>query len=383
METPVDEERWERETRGLRVALVHDWLTGMRGGEQVLEALCRLFPAAPLFTFIHHRGSVSPAIEQRRVHTSIVQRLPLAARHYRHALPLYPFAVELFDLDEFDLVVSSSHCAAKSVVVPGRARHLSYCHSPVRYAWDQFDAYFGPERTGWASPGFRVALAALARWDRRTSGRPDRYVANSQHVARRIDRYYNQRADVVYPPVDTDFFHPDGSPPEAFFLVVSALVPYKRLNVAIEACRRVGVALRIAGDGPDLGRLRAVAGGQVEFLGPVSREDLRGLYRRARAVLMPGEEDFGIVPVEAQACGRPVVALGRGGACETVEDGVTGVLTEPGVEAFAAGLERVSSLTFDAAALRACAQRFAAPRFVAGMRASILALVSGSPDRLS
>src|SRR6187399_693639 len=231
---------------GRRVVLVHDWLTGMRGGEKVLESICRLFPHADLCTLVHVKGSVSPLIEARRIRTSMVQRLPNPARRYRSYLPLFPAAIEWFDLDDADLVISTSHCAAKSVVVTGRARHLCYCHSPMRYAWDQFDAYFGPERLGRASGLARAALRPLARWDAATSGRPDRYVANSQYVARRIRRYYNRAAVVVAPPVDTVFFTPSAGGPEPYLLVVSALVPYKRLDIAIHAARTAGLPLKIA-----------------------------------------------------------------------------------------------------------------------------------------
>ena len=188
----------------MRVALVHDWLTGMRGGEKALEVLCERYPTADLFTLVHVPGAVSPAIERLRPRTSFVQRLPFSGRLYRHYLPLFPVAIETFDLDGYDLVVSLSHCAAKSVVVPGGARHLCYCFTPMRYAWDQFDAYFGRERIGRLPSGaLRLAMAWLARWDRATAGRASRYLAISQHVARRIGRYYNRRAAVVYPPVAT------------------------------------------------------------------------------------------------------------------------------------------------------------------------------------
>src|SRR5581483_8771278 len=198
------------------------------------------------------RGSVSPAIERLRPRTSFIQKLPLVAKYYRHSLPLFPAAIEHFDLDEFDVVVSLSHCCVKSVVRPGRARHLCYCLTPVRYAWDQFDAYFGPERIGAVgSRVMRPIMRGLARWDRGTAGRVDRYVAISHYVAGRIARYYNREATVVYPPVDTDFFTPGQAPPERFALVVSALVPYKRIDLAIEACRLANVPLVIVGDGPE------------------------------------------------------------------------------------------------------------------------------------
>ncbi len=361
------------------VALIHDWLTGMRGGEKVLEALCELQPEADIFTLVHRPGTVSATIERHRIHTSLVQRLPLAATQYRRYLPLFPFAVEQFDLDRYDLVVSSSHCAAKAVIPTGRARHICYCHSPMRYAWDQFDAYFGPQRVGpLASRWFyRPVMARLARWDAATATRVDRFVANSRHVAGRIARYYNRQASVVYPPVDTVFYHPAAVPPESHFLIVSALVPYKRIDLAIEACRRVGAGLRIVGDGPDREQLERQAGGVAEFLGSVSNEAIRDEYRRARAVILPGEEDFGIVPVEAQACGRPVVALGCGGALDTVIDGETGVLfPEATPQSLAAALERVTVMPFDDATIRAHAERFSRERHLEQMRALIAETVA-------
>jgi glycosyltransferase involved in cell wall biosynthesis len=355
----------------MRSALIHDWLTGMRGGERVLEALCRLYPDADIFTLYHRPGSVSDVIERHHIRTSFVQRLPLASRHYRQYLPLFPFAIEQFDLDGYDLVISSSHCAAKAVVTPGRARHLCYCHSPMRYAWDQFDAYFGPARKGrlasrWV---YRPLLARLARWDAATAARVHRFTANSAHVAGRIRRYYNRVATVVYPPVDTIFFHPAGDSPGSHFLIVSALVPYKRIELAIAACERAGAALRIVGDGPDRGRLEARAGANVTFLGHLSDAAVRDEYRQALAVLLPGEEDFGIVPVEAQACGRPVVALGRGGAIETVIDGENGVLfAAPEVDALVAALDRVARTQFDQTLIVRSAERFSRERHLQRMR---------------
>jgi glycosyltransferase involved in cell wall biosynthesis len=346
-----------------RVALVHDWLTGMRGGEKVLEVLCRMYPSADLLTLVHVPGSVSPAIERLHPRTSFLQRLPAIGRVYRYCLPLFPLAIEQFDLDQYDLVISTSHCAAKAVVKTGRARHLCYCFTPMRYAWDQFEAYFGAGRVGpAASRLLRPVLGALARWDAETADRVDRYVAISQHVASRIGRYYNRVSTVIYPPVDTGFYHPDATVPEGFLLIVSALVPYKRIDLAIEASRMAGVPLRIVGNGPERERLMQRAStpqANVEFLGTLSDEDIRDLYRKAAAVMLPGEEDFGIAPVEAQACGRPVIALGRGGALETVIDGVTGVLVdEASPEAFAAGIARAMQTRFDPLAIRRHAAQF-------------------------
>ncbi len=352
-----------------RVALVHDWLTGMRGGEKVLEAIAELYPDATIHTLLHVRGSVSAALERHAERRSFVQWLPSAARHYRQYLALFPTAIEQFDFDPYDLVISSSHCAAKSVVVPGRARHICYCHSPMRYAWDQFDSYFGPDQVGpVASKLLRPVLARLARWDSATAGRVDRYVANSHYVAGRIRRYYNCGSTVVYPPVDTAFYRPDPArTPEQYFLVVSALVPYKRLDVAIRACGAAGATLKIVGKGPEEPRLRRLAesaGADVEFAGWLADEQIRTLYQGSRAVLMPGVEDFGMVPVEAQACGRPIVALAEGGAVESVIDGVTGMLVQDrSVEAFAAALREVSARAFDSAVIRRHAESFSKERF--------------------
>ena len=361
----------------MRVALVHDWLTGMRGGEKVLDAICELFPGAPLYTLVHLPGSVSRRIERRPIFTSFAQRLPRPGRFYRHYLPLYPVAVELFDLDAYDLVISSSHCAVKSVVTPGRAVHVCYCHSPMRYAWDQFEAYFGAAQVGrGASAVLRPVMRRLARWDAATAGRADRFLANSQYVAGRIRRYYNRGSSIVYPPVDTDFYTPDGQRSSPGFLIVSALVPYKRLDVAVDACRRVGAPLKIVGTGPELRRLTGLAGPDVEFLGWQPDDRIRQLYREAEATLLPGVEDFGIVPVEAQACGCPVVALDAGGARETVRDGVTGVLVkDASAEAFAEGLSTARTTAFDRGAIRANALRFSRQAFMTRFKSEIVAAV--------
>jgi glycosyltransferase involved in cell wall biosynthesis len=360
--------------RCLRVALIHDWLTGMRGGEKALEVFCEMFPRADLFTLVHLPGTTSPIIERRTVTPSPIQWLPMAGTLYRQYLPLFPIAVEQFDLDGYDLVISTSHCAAKSVVVTGRARHLCYCLTPMRYAWDQFDAYFGPERVGkLGNRLLRPVLAGLARWDRATEGRVHRYLAISQYVARRIALYYNRQSTLVYPPVDTDFYTAHQDEPAApaastvptRFLVVSALVPYKRVDLAMMAARQAGVSLTVVGNGPERSNLERLAGDGIELAGWRTDQEIRELYRTSVATILPGEEDFGIVPVEAQACGRPVVALGRGGALDTVMDGETGVLfDEPTVDALAAALTRTAAIPWDAARIRRHAERFSRARFV-------------------
>jgi glycosyltransferase involved in cell wall biosynthesis len=362
---------------GLKIALVHDWLTGMRGGEKVFEALCERYPTAEIFTLLHVRGSVSPRIERLPIHTSPLQHLPGIRRYYRGCLPLFPRLIERFDLQGFDLVVSSSHCVAKSVIVGSAAVHLCYCHTPMRYAWDQFDAYFGPARLGTVpSAVMRRIMDRLARWDRETASRVHRYVTNSRYVAQRIRRYYNREASVVYPPVDTDFFQPAESlPDDSHCLVVSALVPYKRIEVAIEACHLARVPLRIVGQGPErpaLERAAARFGGDVAFLGRLPDDGVRDEYRRASLVLMTGEEDFGIVPLEAQACGRPVVALARGGALESIVPDETGLLVDDDKpQPFADAIRRSLSTSFDRRAIRRHAERFSRQRFIDEMTAVV------------
>jgi glycosyltransferase involved in cell wall biosynthesis len=358
----------------------------MRGGEKVLEAIAELYPGAPVHTLLHVRGSVSAAIEGHPQKRSFVQWLPSAARHYRQYLPLFPTAIEQFDFDAYDLVISTSHCAAKSVVVPGRAVHVCYCHSPMRYAWDQFESYFGADQVGAGrSRVLRPVLARLARWDRDTAGRVSRYVANSHYVAGRIRRYYNRGSTVVFPPVDTTYYRPEpGVRPEPFLLAVSALVPYKRLDTAIRAAAAARMPLTIVGRGPEESRLRAVAASSradVTFTGWLEDTQIRDLYRRATAVVMPGVEDFGMVPVEAQACGRPVVALGEGGALDSVVDGVTGLLVrEPSVDAFADAFARAATHAFDPAAIRRHAETFGKDRFQQELQAVVAGELAARED---
>jgi glycosyltransferase involved in cell wall biosynthesis len=302
--------------RAPRVALVHDWLTGMRGGERCLEVFCELFPDAPLYTLLHVPGSVSPVIERRRIVTSFVQRLPRAASHYRRYLPLFPAAIRGFDLTGYDVVISLSHCAAKAVRRPRGALHVSYCFSPMRYIWDLYDDYFG-HRAGVAVRTLMPPVAAALRaWDRRTES-VDAFVAISQHIATRILRVYGRTADVIYPPVDTVRFRPVARPDD-FYLVVGALVPYKRIDLAVAAANRLRRRLLVVGTGPEAERLRAAAGPTVEFLGWRPDDAVADLYARCRAVLFPAVEDYGIVPLEAAAAGRPTIALAAGGALETM-----------------------------------------------------------------
>ena len=351
-----------------RVAIVHDWLTGMRGGERCLEVVCELFPDAPLYTLLHVPGSVSPTIEKRRVVTSFVQRLPGAAERYRNYLPLFPAAVRGLVLGDVDVVVSLSHCAAKAVRVPRGALHLCYCFTPMRYVWDLEGDY--TDGAGWLT---RLALppvaAALRRWDRRTDGVHE-FVAISRHIADRIRRVYGREASVIYPPVELERFT-IAPKPDDYYLVVSALVPYKRVDLPVLAATRTNRRLLVVGRGPEEARLRALAGPSVTFLGWRSDAEVAGLYARCRAVLFPSVEDFGIVPLEAAASGRPTIALARGGALETMVGlGAAAPPTavffeEQTVEAVVAALQAFEAAAhrFEPAALRAHAAAFDRPRF--------------------
>jgi glycosyltransferase involved in cell wall biosynthesis len=348
----------------------------MRGGEKVLEAILPLVPEPTIFTLFHVPGSVSAGIERYPIRASSLNRLPFARTGYRNYLPLFAGAVEGFDLSGFDLVVSSSHCVAKGAVAPGGVPHLCYCHTPVRYAWDQMDAYFpgGAPLSGLK----RFFVRRLRQWDERTAGRPTRYLANSSAVAERIRRHYKREAAVCHPPVDVGFFTPSTAPRRDFLLTVGALVPYKRFGEAITAARSLGRRLTVVGRGPEEKRLRALAGSSVNILADRTPEELRELYRTCAAFIQPGEEDFGIAAVEALACGAPVIALARGGACDIVRDEENGVLFEAeGPEALARAIQDAQGLRFDPARLRASAERFSPDKFRQTFSAA-LAEVSGS-----
>ncbi len=352
----------------LRVVLVHDWLTGMRGGEKVLEALAGHWPSAPIFTLLHQKGSLSPLLEAHPIHTSLLQSLPGIHRWYRYALPIMPWAVG-WDFPACDLVLSSSHCVAKGVVPPAGVPHVCYCHTPMRYAWNMRDAYF--QRRGMKAWVIHRLLDRLREWDRRTAAHVTHFIANSQVVRRRIQECYQREAVVIPPPVDTNFYCPAPVPREDFFLVLSAFAPYKRLDLAVEACKRLDRNLVIIGSGQEENKLRALAGPKTTFLGWQSAEVLRDHLRKCKALLFPGEEDFGIVPVEAQACGTPVIAFGQGGATETVvglgdSPHPTGVFfPDQSVDALVDAVERFERERdgFTPAHLRHHALRFRTERF--------------------
>lgn len=342
-----------------KVALVHDWLTGQRGGEKVLEVFAEIFPDAPIYTLFHFPGSQAEAIERRAIHTSFLQKMPFIKKRYRWYLHLYPLAAELFDLQEYDFIVSSSHCVAKGVIPKPDALHISYIHSPVRYAWNQYFAYFSPNKLGFFSRRLIPPMIhRLRQWDVISTSRVDHFLANSKTVAQRIYRYYRRDADIVYPPVDTEFFQP-GDHQDDYYLLVSALVPYKRIDLAIAAFNRNGLRMKIVGQGPDYKKLKRAANKNVEFLDFLSPQELLRIYQRAKALVMPGEEDFGINSLEAQACGIPVLAYGRGGATETVIPQETGLFfPELTVASLQDTLDKLQSIAFNKSTIRANALAF-------------------------
>ena len=350
----------------MRSAIVHYWLLNQRGGEKVLDALCRMLPGADIFTLFCDPKTLSPEVQRHNITTSFLNPL---RRHYRSLLPLMPMALESFDLRGYDLIVSSESGPAKGVIAPSTARHICYCHTPMRYLWDLYPAY----RNEWTrSPLKRAAMAPLSNylrlWDFASAARVDRFIANSHNVRNRIWKTWRREADVIHPPVDVDSFRWEA--PENYFLIVSELGSYKRIDTAVRAFSRNGRRLIIAGDGPEFRRLRAMASSNVEFAGRVPDATLRQLYARCRAFLLPGEEDFGITPVEALASGKPVIALKRGGVLETVPSYAGIFYDEPSDAALSAALQQFDTIEHDirAAELQAQARNFSEAEFLRRMR---------------
>lgn len=348
-----------------RVAIVHEWLTIPGGSEKVVARMLELVPQAEIFTSVYDPAPWPPIFTERPVHTSFLNRVPGATRRYRQLLPLMNRAFRSFDLSGFDLVISSNHACAKNVHVPDDGLHVCYCYTPMRYAWDP--AFLEGELSPAARLVAKPVIANLRRVDRRAAQGPDAFVAISNAVAGRIRRHYGRESSVVFPPVDVDRFLTAPHEPGDAYLFFGRIVPYKRADEAVEACLRLGRRLKVVGEGRALEHVRELAGDSplIEFLGYVPDDELPALLRGARGLLFPGEEDFGIVPVEAQAAGVPVIAYGVGGSTDTVVDGVTGVLyDEPGVDALVAAIERFEGLELDDGDLREHAARFSADRFL-------------------
>jgi glycosyltransferase involved in cell wall biosynthesis len=365
----------------MKCAIVHYWLLGMRGGEKVVEALCKLLPGADIFTLFYDPEATSHLIRSHRIYPSALNSFQ---RFHRHMLPLMPAALESLDLRGYDLIISSESGPAKGVITPSRARHICYCHSPMRYLWDLYPDYLHD----WTRSSSRRALLAfvsnyLRVWDFASAARVDHFFANSRNVQRRIHRAYRRDSEIVYPPVRVDaFYH---KPAEDYYLAVSALVEYKRISDAVSFCTLSGRKLKVVGLGPEFKRLKAMAGPTVEFCGRVSEFELRDLYARCRGVLMPGEEDFGIVPVEALASGKPVVALGRGGVLESIPIGQPrcGFLYDrPGPGSLASAVQELerSEANISPIALRYAAKQFSEERFLVEMSEQIDRVMRGNSN---
>lgn len=366
----------------MRVAFVHDYLTQLGGAERVLVEMHQLYPQAPVYTSLYDRRAMGTAFDAIDVRTSWLQRIPGAARRFRAMLPLYPQAFESLDLRGFDLVISSTTSFAKGVLVPPGTLHVSYMNTPTRFLWYPQEYAFEIV-PAFARPALRAALPRLRRWDYSAAQRPHRIIANSQNVAARIRACYHRDSDVAPCPVDLAKFSPSDSI-EDYYLVVARLLPYKRVGLAIEACAALGAPLVIVGTGPDEARLRRIAGDRVRFAGHVDDAQRRELFARARAVIVPGIEDYGLVALEAAASGRPVMAFAAGGSLETVVEGETGsMFHEPTPAALAAALRAFAPESFSRARLVEHAQCFAPERFRQRLRELIDGYLAerDSPER--
>lgn len=344
----------------MKVAIVHHYLVELRGGERVLELLCEIFPDADLYTLIWNPDVTqeSQPLSKRKIFTSFLQRLPLAKRRKELYFPFYPMAVEGWDLTGYDLVITSDSACVKGVIVGPETLHICYCHSPMRYVWDMHFLHLR-SAPWWSRIGVRFFTHYLRQFDFISAQRVDYFIANSHHIAKKIKKYYRKEATVIYPPVDTDFFIPDDEQQDDFYLYVGALTPYKRVDIIVEAFTRLGKPLKVIGTGPELKKIKINAGRNVQFLGSVSKESVRIHLQRARALVFAAEEDFGIIPVEAQACGKPVIAYGRGGALETIIDGKTGIFfNEQSPNSLISAIDRFERMEFDPRICRQNALKF-------------------------
>jgi glycosyltransferase involved in cell wall biosynthesis len=354
-----------RIAESMKVAIVHDWFCNIGGAEECVKVFTELFPGAPIYTLVvYDRNWDLPLLKENEIHTSFVQKLPFAGRRHQEYLPLYPTAIEQFDLTDYDLVVSSSSSVAKGAITRPETCHICYCYTPMRYAWHLYHEYLGGERFKWLKSKLIPPIMSYIRtWDVASSQRVDHFVAISNCVAQRIRKYYQREAAVIHPPVDTDFYTP-GTKRYDFFVTVGRLVAYKNVDKIIHAFNRLKAPLKVVGTGPEAKRLASLAGPSIEMVGYQSRENVRELLRAARAFVFAAEEDFGIAPLEAQSCGTPVIAYGRGGSLETVVGGVTGAFfTEKTPESIEDAVRSFEAGSFDAEAIRRHALTFNRDRF--------------------
>ncbi|MCK5003837.1 MAG: glycosyltransferase [Candidatus Aminicenantes bacterium] len=347
---------------GKRTAIIHDWLNGMRGGEKVLEELLDIFPDADIFTLFLEEDKISEKIRGHQINTSSLNRSGMIKKRYRYFLPLFPKFIEDFDLGGYDLIISSSHCVAKGVIPYPYSKHISYIHSPMRYAWDQYYSYFG-ELKGLRKTFIRSRISELRKWDVSSSERVDHFIANSNFVKERIRRYYRRDSEVIHPPVDTDYFTVGNKKEGEHFLTVSALVPYKRVDTLVKAFSRTGDKLIVVGKGPEEKRLKKLAGNNIEFRKDLANESLRELYRNSRAFVYAGIEDFGITFAEAHSCGIPVISYNKGGVTDIVNSD-NGILYDSGESTgLLDAVEELKGKKFDREKIRESALRFSSDNF--------------------
>jgi len=360
----------------LKTALVHDWLTGMRGGEKVLSAIAGIFPRAPIYTLFCDDEKISERLKKHEINTSYLQGIPGRAKYYRYFLPFFPHAMGRFDFKEHDLIVSTSHCVGKGAIGGPETLHICYCFSPMRYVWDRFDDYFPEDKM---SPiKYKIIKSVskrLREWDRTNADRVDLFIADSNFVKDRIEKYYNRPAKVIFPPANTDYYTPGKSSDEGYYLMAGAMVPYKKGDIVIEAFNNLDRKLVVTGDGSEFTRFVNIASGNIKFTGWIDDETLRDHYRGCRALIFPGVEDFGIVPVEAQACGKPIIAFGEGGVLDTVkgqfideidrfDSGNTGLFfNKQTPEAVRDAVRIFEKLEFDSEIIRDNSLRFSDKRF--------------------
>ena len=348
----------------MKVAIIHDWLTGMRGGELVLDSLLKIYPQAELFTLIYNKGKLNERIESRKIHTAFTDRLPFKETRYRSYLPLFPTAIETLDLKGFDLVISSSHCVAKGVIPHPNTKHLTYVHSPMRYVWDLYYDYF-PNKSGLKFFAIQLISNYLRTWDVASSARVDAFTCNSEFIAKRIKKYYRRESTVIYPPCLPEGIQVESHTKDDFYLIVSAFAPYKRIDIAVEAFRQNGKRLVIIGGGQDETKLKKNIPSNIEFLGGLPHSEILAYYQKAKAFLFPGLEDFGITPVESQGFCTPVIAFGEGGALETVVGGKTGVFfPEQTPESLNLAIQKSETMEYKKEDFQASINRFTEEKFI-------------------
>lgn len=346
-----------------RVAIVHDWLVTYGGAERVVEAFLEMYPEADIYTLVYDKEKMGKVFRPEKVKTTFIQKFPKATKLYTKLLPFMPYAFEELDLSDYDLVISSSSCCAKGVITGPNTKHIAYIHSPMRYAWDLYHDY--KKRSGKLTRFFMsIFMKSLREWDYTSSQRIDVLIANSNYVAKRINKFWRRECKVIYPPVDIDRLSPNGKDPEDFYVVFSRFVPYKRIDLAILACKKLGKKLVVIGDGEQRDYLKSLANENITFTGRISDEEVKDYLQRCKAMIFSAEEDFGIVPLEAQACGRPVIAYGKGGALETVVDGVTGVFfREQEVDSVVSAIQKFETLSLNTNDIYTHAMKFSRERF--------------------